>query len=285
MNKDYATFRYYFIFDNDEVVYEYCKTGPDSLVREKLIINNKKIIDYDFFDKSLQFVDKDVLGKLNIELEDNKLSLIKYIYRNTPTNTIPALTKMVQFCERMLWYRSLSEGNTYAGFTNGAAVLVETLYKYDAINGFEEFLRKNGICYNLQFVERDGEHELMVVFPSQKMAPFNTIASTGTKALFLFYIWRISSFDSVSLLFIDEFDAFLHYESAESIVTFLNQATGFQTILTSHNTYLMQNKLTRPDCCFIMTNDRISSLYNATEKEIREAHNLEKMYINGAFYE
>lgn len=26
---------------------------------------------------------------------------------------------MINFCENMLWYRSLSEGNIYAGFTNG----------------------------------------------------------------------------------------------------------------------------------------------------------------------
>lgn len=113
--------------------------------------------------------------------------------------------------------------------------------------------------------------------------PFETVASTGTKALFLFYIWSISSFKQISFLFIDEFDAFFHYEAAESIINRLNKSTSFQSVVTSHNTYLMQNKLTRPDCCYIMTEDRISSLFNCTDKEIREAHNLEKMYINGVF--
>jgi len=47
----------------------------------------------------------------------------------------------------------------------------------------------------------------------------------------------------------------------------------------------MQNKLTRPDCCYIMTPNKITNLCNSTSKEIREAHNLEKMYINGAFNE
>ena len=45
----------------------------------------------------------------------------------------------------------------------------------------------------------------------------------------------------------------------------------------------MQNKFTRPDCCFLMTKNCIKNLYNSTDKEIREAHNLEKMYINGVF--
>ena len=45
----------------------------------------------------------------------------------------------------------------------------------------------------------------------------------------------------------------------------------------------MQIKLTRPDCCFIMTEGKIANLFDSTDKEIREAHNLEKMYINGVF--
>lgn len=38
----------------------------------------------------------------------------------------------------------------------------------------------------------------------------------------------------------------------------------------------MSNKLTRPDCTFIITKDYIKSLANSTEKELREAHNIEK---------
>lgn len=83
----------------------------------------------------------------------------------------------------------------------------------------------------------------------------------------------------------DEFDAFFHYESAELIVKLLNGQSGFQSVLTTHNTYLMQNRLTRPDCCFLLTKNKISNLYESTDREIREAHNLEKMYINGAFTE
>ncbi len=281
----HAIFRYTFLFEDEEVVYEYKKKNPNELLSEKVSINGKTVIDYDFFDKNKQFIDNIIIGSLNVELVDNKLSVVKYIYRNTPTNSIPLITKMVGFCEKMLWYRSLSDGNTYAGFTNGGASLSETLYKHHKINEFQEFLRENGLKYDLKFVENNGDHELMAQFNGGKLANFNTLASTGTMALFLFYIWSISAFNDISFLFIDEFDAFLHYESAANIVSILNKANGFQTILTSHNTYLMQNKFTRPDCCFIMTTNKITSLYNATDKEIREAHNLEKMYINGAFNE
>ncbi|MGN0714478.1 MAG: ATP/GTP-binding protein, partial [Anaerovoracaceae bacterium] len=218
------------------------------------------------------------------ELMDNKLSVLKYIYRNTPTNFSPVITKMIKFCENMLWYRGLSDGNAYCGFTNGSGTLTERLYESGRIHDFEDFLQENGLQYKLKFESVNGIHELYAIYnKGQNKAPFVSLASTGTMALFLFYTWCITAFDQISLLFIDEFDAFLHYESAENLVLRLNQARNFQSVLTTHNTYLMQNRLTRPDCCYIMSGKRISNLYEATDKEIREAHNLEKMYINGAF--
>ena len=151
---------------------------------------------------------------------------------------------------------------------------------------FKRFDKEHPGRHSLRFLNNNGIHELMATYDEgKKMAPFVLLASTGTMALFLFYIWSISAFDKISFLFIDEFDAFFHFESAENIVKRLNKAKQFQTILTSHNTYLMQNQLTRPDCCYIMTENRITSLFNSTDKELREAHNLEKMYVNGVFNE
>ncbi len=94
---------------------------------------------------------------------------------------------------------------------------------------------------------------------------------------------------------IDEFDAFLHYESAAAIVRTLNRSKTLQTVLTTHNTSLMNNALTRPDCCYVMSYEagaaggpgtpiRIKSLAEATPREVRQVHNLEKMYRNGVFH-
>ena len=283
---EFATFRYFFKFGNDEVAYEYKKKDPDNLICEKLTVNGKILIDYDYFNVKNRYIDNGLAGNLNIELVDNKLSVIKYIYRNTPTDMSSPVTKMMRFCDNMLWYRGLSEGNSYCGFSNGGASLVEMLYESGKIHEFERFLKSNGLDYELKFISNNGNHELVAVFnDGKKMAPFVSLASTGTMALFLFYIWSIKSFDKISFLFIDEFDAFFHYESAEDIVKRLNENISFQTVLTSHNTYLMQNKLTRPDCCYIMTDNKIRSLFNSTKKEIRESHNLEKMYVKVAFNE
>ena len=44
-----------------------------------------------------------------------------------------------------------------------------------------------------------------------------------------------------------------------------------------------QAYLLRPDCSFIIDDGRIANLANRTDRVLREAHNLEKMYLNGAF--
>lgn len=283
-----VTFVYLFQFDNTEVLYEYQKTEADFLISEKLTINGQLAVDYSFFDHSRKFISPDLQGSLNVELLDNKLSVIKYLYRNQATADIPVLAEMVSFCENMLWYRCLSDGNAYAGFTNGRALLTENLYQSGKLPEFQRFLRQNGLNYNLRFELVNGNHELYAIYrdgSKENKALFETVASAGTLALFLFFNWEIVAFKNISFLFIDEFDAFLHYESSEYIIQELNKSKRFQSVVTTHNTYLMTNKLTRPDCCFIMTDNKISSLKSATSRELREGHNLEKLYLSGEFNE
>lgn len=280
----FAVFKYEFLFDGISVQYEYAKTDIESFVYESMYIDQKPLFEYDFFNQTRTFLSEKLSKSINFDsIVDNKLSIVKYISRGAPKNTIPEITKLVEFAEGMLWYRSLSEGNSYAGFSIGISLLSEIIYERGKINDFQEFLNKNELYYKLEFKSENGRHQLYAVFENGE-APFESVASTGTMALFLFYTWSLS-FNNISFLFVDEFDAFLHYEAAAEIINRLNKEKAFQSFVTSHNTYLMQNKLTRPDACFIISNNNIAPLCKCTDKEIREAHNLEKMYVNGAFNE
>lgn len=277
-------FEYCFTFDKCEVVYRYTKSSVRDLLKETLILNGQKVIDFDFQSDTIQqrFVDKTIFPVLNIDLPDNHLSIVKYLYRNLPSNAVPALTQLFNFCEGMLWYRSLSKGNSYAGLLNGSHSLSKLIYEHDSLDAFKKFLAENDLHYDLKFELVNGEPSLIALFDHGK-AHFDAIASTGTNALYLFFAWTLL-IDQASFVFIDEFDAFFHFEAARSIVKRLN-TLRCQTVLTSHNTYLMRNDLTRPDCCFILSNQQLRPLTECTVKEIREAHNLEKMYINGVFNE
>lgn len=285
--RDEATFKYVFDFDGTEVVYSYAKDNARDLRWERVSVGGKTIVDYNYSAGGTKFVKAEVVGSLNIDLPDNKLSIVKYIVRNTPTGTVPYLSRMTDFCDGMLWYRSLSDGNDYAGFLTGSETLDEGIFSHSQgdLAEFEQLLRENGVEYSLSFAESSGQHRIMVSFANGTTVPFDAVASTGTQTLRLFYYWKSVAFTRTTLLFIDEFDAFLHFEAAASLTRTLNAMPRTQVVLTSHNTYLMRNDLTRPDCCYIMTKNRVSSLANATDRVLREGHNLGKLYVNGAFTE
>ena len=89
--------------------------------------------------------------------------------------------------------------------------------------------------------------------------------------------------ENVSLVFIDEFDAFYHNNLATAVVKELLKLPKTQSILTTHNTDIMSNDLLRPDCYLRIQNGKIKSFSEATNKELRKAHNLQKLYNAGAF--
>ena len=288
---DDVAFQYVFFFDDDELVYEYRKSDPVSLRWERLTVNGERLLECDYAKPKAPFVKEGLAGGLNTQLTDDKLSLVKYIYRNTPTNTVPPITKLVNFCENMLWYRCLSKGNEFVGHESATSLLTDMLRRNSKLDEFTRFLAKFGLSYKLGFESVNNQNVLYAYFNGGQKAPFESVASTGTMALYLFYCWSVSAFSNMSLLFIDEFDAFLHYEASEALVKLLKGQPHFQTILTTHNTSLLSNEFSRPDCNFIMSRQRdkkgepikIANLSNLTEREIRKVHNLEKMYRAGAF--
>ena len=89
--------------------------------------------------------------------------------------------------------------------------------------------------------------------------------------------------EKASLVYIDEFDAFYHFELSKEVQKLLNKLKQVQIFTTTHNTDLMSNDLLRPDCYFLLRDNKITSLSKLTDKEIRKAHNLQKMYKAGVF--
>ena len=132
----------------------------------------------------------------------------------------------------------------------------------------------------------DGSKELYFVFRNRKVA-FLENASSGTLSLFNFYIRFLMPHKESSILYFDEFDAFFHFELSEKIVQYIKEKyKDSLVIFTTHNTNLMSNKIMRPDTLFILsTSGKLTPLCKATDRELREGHNLGKLYMNGEFDE
>ena len=93
------------------------------------------------------------------------------------------------------------------------------------INEFNVLLKQSGIDEPV-IAKMDTDGKTRLYFDSKRPLPFFiTIASSGTKALYTFYYWYKTAPD-VSLMYIDEFDAFYHYELSETIVSMLEKMSG-----------------------------------------------------------
>jgi AAA15 family ATPase/GTPase len=133
-------------------------------------------------------------------------------------------------------------------------------------------------------VESNSFQRMLVQRLKYKTIPFDYNKSSGTHSLELYYYWS-RMFDRVSFLFIDEFDAYYHYELAERIIRRTVESVDIQVVFTSHNSGLVDNSIMRPDCYLLLDDGRLRSLVDSTTRELREAHNLEKMLRNGEFDE
>lgn len=282
LSNENAKFYYKFKFDESYIEYEYEKKSSKDLVSEKVLINGELVIYYNH-EKKEGNAHLEGTESLNKDLNDKNISFVKYIANNTilTENTNNAVfNKFIEFVENMLLFSSL-ENNHYQGYTTGSESISKKIIEKGKVKDLEEFLRSAGIDYDLTEKEIDGDKKLCCKFGDKKINIF-AIASRGTCTLILFYYWLLE-LDKVSFVFIDEFDAFYHNELARVVVKEVLKCKS-QAIITTHNTSIMDNDLLRPDCLFNLTN-KIESFANSTNKELRKAHNIEKMYKAGSFDE
>jgi AAA15 family ATPase/GTPase len=285
--QQYAEFVYHFNFDGAIVIYSYKKKDLKDLISEELYIDGDKVISINE-DKLLEcsLNGTDTLKK-NLA-ETNVTSAITYINNNAALDIDDdknkAFLKFIKFVEKMLFFRS-TEGNRYIGFEEEARFIAQDIIERGNLKKFEEFLNESGVeCKLCEIEKEDGTKNIAFDFGKNKLA-FGTGASTGTKALALFYFWmqRLNDENNgASLVFVDEFDSFYHHDLSQLIVEKLKEIKS-QVLLTTHNVSVMSNDILRPDCYFVMSKKDVLPLYAKTPKELREAHNLGKMYKAGSF--
>ena len=273
-----ADFEYEFLFGSDIVCYSYKKTAPDTIISETLAVNNNVMVE-----RTNDNVSFKGNHSLIIPVLPANMSALRYIYRNTPLDENNAVKCVVSFAEKMLWFRSLNSRG-YCGYTSGSSKLTDELSKSNKLKEFEAFLKDTaGIRINLELNESvTGSKELYIKYP-HRLVNFFKASSTGTQELLLVFYWTSLALDNIKFLFIDEFDAFYHFELAASIVRSISRRPYLQSFFTSHNTYMASNELMRPDCFFIISNGKITSFADSTNRELREGHNLEKLLRNGEF--
>lgn len=292
-----ADFSYEFRFESNELVYRYARFSNQELRDEELIIDGKTIFSCDFendrFDfKNLEYINAETasidryLQSMDVgdeeEIQEPKLPFLRWLISNVALGNDSILIKLANYARRMLMVTAGNGMLKMPRRMNGS--FYELLEDSNRLKDLEDFLNEMGIeCKLILKNLPDGQRELY--FWHEKLVPFYETASSGTLALVDLYRRLIPKSWDPSFIYLDEFDAFYHYEMAEKVIKFFKRRyPKCQIIMTSHNTNLMTNRLMRPDCLFILSRvGTLTALCNATERELREGHNLEKMYISGEF--
>lgn len=281
-----VNFKYEFLIGGKTVIYEYCKTDYKTLVSEILWIDGRQVIKFDRRggNENLE-VALDGAGGLNTLIKDPQLSAVKYVRNNSSLEENEVNETFVgffSFVDRMLFFRSL-EDRTYIGLDRHQGSLSSYIINNNKVDDFQKFLNEAKVKCKLAVVDVMDEKKLAFDFGDKKIL-FSEIMSTGTSALMLFYCWYQHILSSeVSFVFIDEFDAFYHHELSRLVIQKLKES-GVQFVVTTHNISIMSNDLMRPDCLFLINGTKMLPLSKCTDRELREAHNIEKIYKSGAFY-
>ena len=275
-------FEYTFKFKNQEVEYQYSKNVFGVLVKEALVVDGvvvfKRTMSSLVLDEKQFPINKD--AKRNLQMNANSISIVNYLLTSYPLAKDHYLIQMRNFVDSMLWFRCLKV-NEYMGFDNMVTILDEYIIKNDLVKDFSDFL-ENVSGQKFDFVPSTNTDKMLFCKIGNGNIAFDLIASTGTQSLKLLYFW-LKKMGQASFVFIDEFDAFYHFKLAFEVCKQLFNL-DCQVFTSSHNTYLMTNDLLRPDCNFILQNNKIKALADCTEKELRWGHNIEKIYRAGAFY-
>ena len=182
----------------------------------------------------------------------------------------------------MLWVRSFEDNQLIP--TRQTMPVSKFFVTNDLVNEYSDFLRMFGIENEILVeTQLDGKQSLYFRHSKNNLLAFE-VASSGTLALTTLF-FALHLVKDKTFLWLDEFDAFYHYELAENVVNYLTKKFDFQLIFTSHNTDLLSNRIMRPDCYFILSKNKLVALPEATDRELREGHNLEKMFQSGEFEE
>lgn len=272
-----AKFRFHFLFGKKRIVYEFGKTGWNSISFEKMYVDDVLSLEYSHTDPAHRFCEIAGCGNLSdVQLADNQ-SFVKFLRVNTIQDENSPIVLITDFAKGMLYFKNLLKGNCYLGFTNGIDSLDSRIIQNGKLDAFEKFLDRFGIHYKL-LAARDAFNQLSIgVQFGNHVVPFIAIASSGTRTLQLVYYWSMV-FEKATMVLIDEFDAYFHSEAALNLLKMLNKIDNAQMILTTHNTRLFSNDVTRPDCCFVHDGKTIKPVSSISDREFRRADNLERMY-------
>jgi len=285
-DSDVAEFHYQLLLDGCQVDYKYSKTAPTQLSWEQLSFEGEVVAEWDKAALTPAIINLEGTETLNKSLTPNIISIINYISQNSAlvdSRNNRIFQKLVTFFQGLVFLNTSHEGSLQGGLTiKDWKQLGEYLSAAYGVKRLQDFMLSAGVECQLDIADTLEGKRLVFAYKNTQL-DFVEHASSGTFALMVLFYWlqRIRS-GEYTFAYIDEFDAFYHHSLASTIARQVFESDA-QVILSTHNTSIMNNDLLRPDCYFTVARETILPVYKQSDRELRKAHNLEKMYRAGAF--
>lgn len=287
--KDTYSLRYLFEIDNQEIDYE-IEIDTYKIVKEKLLINNKLIVDR--LGKTAQF---DYNGKKTYNDVSDKLLFLRRLFFDTHFYDDDTLNHWFTFMKNSVYVNCYNRQIiTY----NNNKLLASEYLNENGTQAINNFFKK--INYNQEVkYDNDTKNQFGLNIKSSDNSKFISFMKKGTNVFIPEYfestgnntlIQLLPSFihaiNNDCMLIIDEFSSGLHNELEECLIKYFNHYSGnSQMFFTSHSTNILNNTILRPDQIYSVSfkGKDGSVLKRFSDEMPREAQNTEKMYLNGVF--
>ncbi len=285
---------YEFIISGQDIAYRYEKDGLQRIAYERLRVGKSTIFEVDRANGIYDFAGMGQIGAmgLNWDFSDEELSVLGYLSNSLPRKQAPLVYELRRFIDGM---DMIGAPKSVSRSVSMRAISRRIARSKRLVDELGRFLRENGVHERLKVIEGP-EGKPSLYFGHRRPIPFELACSSGTTTfLLLFSRFFMRPYgEGPSLVYIDDFDAYLHFEVAERLVRSFGGVGSCQTVCSTHNTSLLRNATMRPDCVFVIAREtqdgggtcprlRIRSLADSTKREIRRINNVEHLYRNGEF--
>lgn len=286
---DSYSLKYIFEIDNQEIEYEF-EISIDRIVKEKLIFNNKVIIDR--IGKSAQFNYEEV--KTYDDLSD-RLLFLRRIFFDTHFYENKTLNHWFDFMKKSVYVNCYNRQIiTY----NDNKLLAHDYLNEKGTQSINKFFKQ--INYNQEikydndtnnktgFNVKSNDNSKFISFMKEGTNVYipEYFESTGNNTLIQLLPAFIHTINNECMLIIDEFSSGFHNELEECLIKYFNHySKSSQLFFASHSTNLLNNTILRPDQIYSVSfkGKKGSILKRFSDEMPREAQNTEKMYLNGVF--